>query len=455
VLTRSSHSQVLNNYLNNNADNGGDININNTSTAIVSDISVEGNTAGEIIVHATGSGAEVHDVVIAANHLYPGQNSKTEFGIEFGDFEPATGCPANPCPSLSHVTNITLTNNVVKPQSAATHGGYSCSVASNITETGDVFDNSVGQFAYTVQAFEHAMCDKMAVSGISADAGGAGSGFDFNRTSHSSLTASTVRNVCATCNAFLQTVAANAYFDHVNQLAIDNQITGNYFGGNSAGTTFVVFLQTAATAGDTIGNSILANNTIDLNGATGEIGIKMLQGAGSSCNGWYIYGNTIMNGNVGFVNTSCTNVFYKPGYITGVTIPYGNSTQTNTDFQIVWATATAALTAGQLVKWDGANDQSVVIETKPPSNNDPIVGFVINSPGAGNGAFVFIQGIYNGAVVGTGTCTRGQFVHPDTTTNGRVKCDNTYVAGTQNGEVASGNAIAVGSTIPAINVRRY
>jgi len=116
-----------------------------------------------------------------------------------------------------------------------------------------------------------------------------------------------------------------------------------------------------------------------------------------------------------------------------------------TNSVIVPFTATAALTAGQTVKFDTSNAGSVVVGTTSDTGGGVILGIVINSPGAGGVANVLVAGITPLPLLGTSTCTLGQYVIQDTTTNGRVKCA-TYTAGTSLGIVTTAQS-TVGSNV--------
>jgi len=109
-------------------------------------------------------------------------------------------------------------------------------------------------------------------------------------------------------------------------------------------------------------------------------------------------------------------------------------------------TATAALTAGQTVKIDTANANSVVVGTTTDTGAGIIIGIVENSPGAAGTAFVTLKGQMTSSLLGTGTCAIGNFVIQDTTTNGRVKCTATYTAGTVIGVATTAQA-TVGSAV--------
>jgi hypothetical protein len=108
--------------------------------------------------------------------------------------------------------------------------------------------------------------------------------------------------------------------------------------------------------------------------------------------------------------------------------------------------ATAALTAGEVVKPDSSNAYSVVVSaTSDGAGVD--IGFVVNSPSSAGIAEIAMPGsMINTPVLGTGTCTLGQFVITDTTTAGRVKCTGTYTAGTVLGVCVTAQS-TVGSVV--------
>lgn len=109
-------------------------------------------------------------------------------------------------------------------------------------------------------------------------------------------------------------------------------------------------------------------------------------------------------------------------------------------------TATAALTAGQVVKIDTANPNSVVVASTADTGPGITIGIVLNSPASAGTAFVALFGKVASPVIGTGTCAIGNFVVVDTTTNGRVKCTATFAAGTVLGRALSAGA-GVGTTL--------
>ena len=110
--------------------------------------------------------------------------------------------------------------------------------------------------------------------------------------------------------------------------------------------------------------------------------------------------------------------------------------------------ATAALTAGQVVKIDTANDNAVVVAVTTDTGAGIPAGVVLNNPGAGGVAFVALNGVVASTVIGTGTCARGNFVIVDTTTAGRVKCTATYTAGTVIGKaMTTGSGVGTAVTV--------
>src|SRR5207302_9370151 len=104
------------------------------------------------------------------------------------------------------------------------------------------------------------------------------------------------------------------------------------------------------------------------------------------------------------------------------------------------------LAGGQVVKIDSANSTAVVVTVTTDTAAGIPIGIVINSPALSTTANVVTSGIVTTPVLGTGTCTIGQFVIVDTTTNGRVKCTSTYTAGTIIGYAVTAQAV-VGSAV--------
>ncbi len=113
----------------------------------------------------------------------------------------------------------------------------------------------------------------------------------------------------------------------------------------------------------------------------------------------------------------------------------------------LWAyqlTATSAITGPVPVKADTANANKIVQTVTTDTGAGIPIGVVVNSPGAGGTGFVVTDGVV-ALTLGTGTCSIGNFVIVDTTTNGRVKCTATYTAGTVIGVAMAANS-TVGTT---------
>jgi len=108
-------------------------------------------------------------------------------------------------------------------------------------------------------------------------------------------------------------------------------------------------------------------------------------------------------------------------------------------------TATAALTAGQVVKVDTSNANAVLVATTSDTGGGVPIGIVINSPATAGNAIVLLAGPTALPLLGTSTCSLGQWAVVDTTTNGRIKC-GTYTAGTSIGVVTQAQA-TVGSPV--------
>jgi hypothetical protein len=104
--------------------------------------------------------------------------------------------------------------------------------------------------------------------------------------------------------------------------------------------------------------------------------------------------------------------------------------------------ATAALASGQPVKADTSNAGDVVKTTTTDTGSGIVVGVVVNSPSASGAAYVADAGIV-AMTLGSGSCSIGNWIIVDTTTNGDVKCTSSYpAAGT-----IIGVAMAADSTV--------
>lgn len=108
--------------------------------------------------------------------------------------------------------------------------------------------------------------------------------------------------------------------------------------------------------------------------------------------------------------------------------------------------ATNSLTAGQVVKADTSNANQIVVAATTDTAAGIALGILQNSPLANATGYVVTSGIVSTPLLGTGTCSIGNFVIVDTTTAGRVKCTATFTAGTVIGRAVTAQAV-VGSAV--------
>lgn len=105
------------------------------------------------------------------------------------------------------------------------------------------------------------------------------------------------------------------------------------------------------------------------------------------------------------------------------------------------STNTIALPGGSAapVKLDTGNANQVVVTTTTDTGAGIAIGVCIGNPTAGNKCPVVNTGVVL-LTMGTGTCSIGQFVIVDTTSNADVKCTSTYTAGTVIGTAMQANS---------------
>jgi hypothetical protein len=155
--------------------------------------------------------------------------------------------------------------------------------------------------------------------------------------------------------------------------------------------------------------------------------------------------------NFGFANGDPTSVALRTSlgeFAAGVVGVGASQTTTDTSGTIlanggygVKLVATSAITGPVPVKADTSNANQVVVTTTGDTGSGIPIGICTNSPGAAGNCTVITSGI-SALVLGTGTCSIGNFVIVDTTTSGRVKCTASYSAGT-----VIGVAMAANSTV--------
>lgn len=131
--------------------------------------------------------------------------------------------------------------------------------------------------------------------------------------------------------------------------------------------------------------------------------------------------------------------------------PWGDVTSTGYDVPIK---VTSLTLAGQPVKIDTSNPSQVVPTTTTDTGAGVVVGIWSGAnTGAGGTGKMMVMGTNSSAVMGTGTCTVGQFVIVDTTTTGDVKCTGTYTAGTVIGKALTAQSTVGGTVTVLVGLR--
>lgn len=260
-------------------------------------------------------------------------------------------------------------------------------------------------------------------------------------------------------------------------LILDNTVNANLTtGGNTTGGVTSPFYQSIFASGSF--EAANWNSLLTLpNGATGTYrGARVIVDNGGSGLAALInpfYGKCSNSG--GATTTECDGLIVDTPVNSGATLTttrgvyiksQASGTQTGTPIAIETAgaadlvkfagpvttnggvglalTSQTTITAGAAVKVDTANNNSVVLCAT--SDTTGCSGFAQNAATAGQTVYVLTGGNIATPILGTGTCTKGQFVIPDTTTAGRVKCTGTYTAGTVLGWVTTAQA-SVGSAV--------
>lgn len=135
----------------------------------------------------------------------------------------------------------------------------------------------------------------------------------------------------------------------------------------------------------------------------------------------------------------------------GIWTVFSGSTVNN--FSLVGSTAfatplveTTTVTRAAPVKADTSNANQVVFTTTTDTAAGIVIGVLGNAGGvtAGTTANIVTTGVV-ALTLGTGTCSIGNFVIVDTTTNSEVKCTGTYTAGTVIGVALQADAV-IGTT---------
>lgn len=192
-----------------------------------------------------------------------------------------------------------------------------------------------------------------------------------------------------------------------------------------------------------IENKIMGNDSYDPTGGTFSSSVRLEAGAtpnlviGGFDGGFPAISDVPLTSTTPGENTLITpghstpNIFHSPIAVTMI--------------------STGTLTAGQVVKLDTANTNSVVVATTADTGAGLAIGIAGNSCTAGQNVYVIIsglilQGLGFSPLLGTGTATIGQFVIVDTTTNGRVQATSSFTPGTVIGTVVRAQ-VSVGSAV--------
>jgi hypothetical protein len=210
-----------------------------------------------------------------------------------------------------------------------------------------------------------------------------------------------------------------------------NSNSGNYISDNLIEATHYQYgiKLTACTA-----NKILRNDCWDPTPGTFASAVLINTGTGANV----IHSGIIAPGNYPYVS-------YTAGFgLTDTVINAREAMVFGTPLSVNM-TATAALTAGQVVKM-GASDNNVMVAATSDTGPGVVLGVAMNAAGIGGTVQVAFAGKTSLPVLGTGTASRGQFVIADTTTAGRVMCTSTYTAGTVIGIVITAQS-TVGQTV--------
>jgi hypothetical protein len=203
-------------------------------------------------------------------------------------------------------------------------------------------------------------------------------------------------------------------------------------------------------------DNIIANNVVSApTGAGWNNGIYLSTGAannsitGNSISGFGVAGLTIDSAATG-TNTYSGNIVDPTNITTPVLdlfagqVYVGNTLASGIVGDARGYKSTAAITGPVPVKWDTGNANQVVVTTTTDTGAGIPIGVCANSPGVAGSCLVMTTGTV-ALTLGTGTCSIGNFVIVDTTTNGRVQCTGTYTAGTVIGKAQAAQAV-VGNT---------
>lgn len=253
-----SNLEVAFNTFDNNADL--DIFVNNaTASTTMQNIRLHDNYAGEIIVHVSAvSNAQINHVIESNNILHNGQNSKVEFCLETGNF---SGIPPL---SGTLVSDVNLSNNQCYSTSNGTNGGFSIALATNVNETGDLYDAQ--GFTYTVASIEHVLITKGTVTGITAIEGTGGNGFTCDRCSQMVFNGISVDGFTTAGTGYGFHLVASATYSPISN---NNTISNVIVNFPASGTGHGIWVQCNATSAQ-CSNNVFAANQVKGSGTAGS-----------------------------------------------------------------------------------------------------------------------------------------------------------------------------------------
>jgi len=357
---------VQGNFFNNNAQYDIVVNVTTYSSGSVSNARILGNYAGEIIAHTAVSGTNLQGVIVAGNDLHNGQNSKTEFCEEIGQF-------GGNVPS-----NVTSTGNTCNLVASGTNGGFSFALCNQCAEAGDVF-NANG-YTFTIAAYEHALLSSSTVSGSIANDGMGGNGFVCDRCNNTTFTGNTVNGFSTASNGRGILIGVSST---TSPSARNNVVAGNVIIFPAGGAGHGIWEQCNAT-GATCQNNVFTGNVIQSDGTAGSKCIALENDVGTMSNE-NITGNSFL---------SCATGLLTKGIITNAAYWEGNNTSATRIND-----SSGALIPSVIRK--GLSTTNLLISTAAPTISSGFSGTSPSIP-ANNGTAAFTLNVGSGTMTSAG-----------------------------------------------------
>lgn len=240
------------------------------------------------------AGSKIDGAVIAGNVIRTGTGSSTGFGIEI--FSQSGG---------DDPSNITVQGNTVE-LSASANGGYSFSPIRNSAIRGNTF--KANGFAAATAGIELVLSLNNAVSGNALDIGDGltDRGLILDRgSSYNAVVGNTVNGASVTGSIRL-------YSSISGQNVLDNLIANNtiLWGGATTGLSGIHVQSN--NAGSSVSRNLIFGNVIRGNNATGSVGVKLLNSAGTLDKS-FVTGNIWTNVLTGLSQTGDTNTLVPAG----------------------------------------------------------------------------------------------------------------------------------------------